>query len=246
MNANLFDTMQFLKYFGGQQPNFMTTSMEQKQWDEQCSEVSLTVNTYNDVRIMGLQQKFTSGYLGRVIPIYKICQYKSLQQTVQLFIQVGGIKIFPLLSEFLGGSNSQEFLPFELLNVSVQFAFGEVEHLGHLAQRHFVGVHVLDDLLQFVHRNFTLHCIWCGTICSDMIIQVDKAIVMVIESLIQQIFQCKIDYPMLFKWNRSTQLGVQLCSLNTFTLNTKMCKSVIKNQFFIIIQFYLMVQLRVK
>ncbi|CAL6017374.1 Hypothetical_protein [Hexamita inflata] len=44
MSANLFDAMQFIKYFGGQQPNFITTSMEQKQCDEWCSEVSLTVN----------------------------------------------------------------------------------------------------------------------------------------------------------------------------------------------------------
>ncbi|CAL6042605.1 Hypothetical_protein [Hexamita inflata] len=34
--------------------------MEQKQWDEWCSEVSLTVNTYNDVLIMGMLQRFTS------------------------------------------------------------------------------------------------------------------------------------------------------------------------------------------
>ncbi|CAL6041156.1 Hypothetical_protein [Hexamita inflata] len=70
MNANLFDTLQFLKYFGGQQPNFMITSMEQQQWDEWCSEMSLTVNTYNDVLIIGMQQRFTSGNLGSVTSVY--------------------------------------------------------------------------------------------------------------------------------------------------------------------------------
>ncbi|CAL6061639.1 Hypothetical_protein [Hexamita inflata] len=71
MNANLFDTLQFLKYFVGQQPKFMTTCMEQKQSDKLCSEVSLTVNTYNDVQIMGLQQRFTSGNLGPVTSVFR-------------------------------------------------------------------------------------------------------------------------------------------------------------------------------
>ncbi|CAL5995198.1 Hypothetical_protein [Hexamita inflata] len=59
-----------MRYFGGQQPNFMITKMKQKQWDEWGSKVSLTVNTYNDVLIMGLQQRFTSGNLGPVTPVY--------------------------------------------------------------------------------------------------------------------------------------------------------------------------------
>ncbi|CAL6066361.1 Hypothetical_protein [Hexamita inflata] len=92
----------------------MISKMEQKQWDEWYSEVSLTVNTYNDVLIMGLQQRFTSGNLGPVTPVY--IYITPLRQHKQTRVRLSKAKRIVLARPRFHFQNGLPVTPYLVIN----------------------------------------------------------------------------------------------------------------------------------